>query len=69
MLLASFLFGGRWGPASIGLGVFASAFPPMRRHVDRMLVGEVYGDEADKAAILRIAAGVGIVVIVLIFMP
>lgn len=68
-LLFSFLFGGRWGPAFIGLMVTASAFPPLRRPVDRMLVGSSYGDEADQAAILRIGAGVLIIAAVLIFLP
>lgn len=69
MLLFSFLFGGRWGPVFIGIMVVASAFPPMRRPVDRMLVGTPRGEEADQAAILRIAFGVGIVIFVLIFLP
>jgi hypothetical protein len=68
-LLVSAVLGGRWGLIVIGLAVFASAFPPLRRPVDRMLVGTPYGEEADQAAIIRIGLGVLIVAIVVFFLP
>jgi hypothetical protein len=69
VLLSSFFFGGRWGPAAIGVGIFASAFPPVRRHVDRWLVGTSKGEDADQAAVLRMAAGVAIAVLAIILAP
>jgi hypothetical protein len=68
LLLVAALFGAR-GPVLIGVGVFLSAFPPARRYVDRWLVGTSKGEEADEAAILRIAAGAGIVILALILAP
>lgn len=65
MLLFSVLFGSRLGPAVVGVLVFGSAFPPARRHVDRWLVGKVRGDEANQAAVIRMAVGIGIFVIAL----
>jgi hypothetical protein len=56
-LLLAVFFGGRWGAAVVGVLVFASSFPPVRRPVDRWLVGKVRGDEADQAALVRIVAG------------
>jgi|GEM_PF-3262971 len=68
-LFSTFLFGGKWGPALIGLLIFASAFPPARRHADRWLVGTTRGDDADNAAILRLVVGVAVVIGVLLFVP
>jgi hypothetical protein len=56
-LLLAVFFGGRWGAAVVGVLVFASSFPPVRRPVDRWLVGKVRGEEADQAALVRIVAG------------
>lgn len=64
-LLFSVFFGGRGGPAIVGLLVFGSAFPPVRRHVDKWLVGKVRGDEANQAAVIRMGTGVVIVLIAL----
>ncbi|HEC23867.1 MAG TPA: hypothetical protein ENI95_13215 [Chloroflexi bacterium] len=64
-LLLAVFFGGRWGPAVVGVLVLVSAFPPMRRPVDRWLVGKVRGDEADQAALIRIVAGAAIVLFAL----
>jgi hypothetical protein len=63
MLLFAVFFPGRWGPAVVGGLVFASAFPPVRRHVDKWLVGKSRGDEANQAAIIRMIVGVLIVII------
>ena len=63
LLLFTVMFGGHWGPGVVGALVFISAFPPLRRYVDRWLVGKDKGDEADQAAIIRMAAGVLIVIL------
>jgi hypothetical protein len=63
MLLLSVFFGGRWGPALVGLLVFGTAFPPVRRYVDRWLVGRSRGDAANQAAMIRM--GIGLVIVVL----
>jgi hypothetical protein len=63
LLLFTVMFGGRWGPGVVGVLVFISAFPPLRRHVDRWLVGKDKGDEAEQAAIIRMAAGILIVIL------
>ncbi len=63
LLLSSFLFGRRWGPAMVGVLIFASAFPPARRHVDRWLVGKVRGNEADQAAVIRMVAGITVTIV------
>ncbi len=60
------LFGERWGLPITGLLIVASAFPPLRRHVDRWTVGKVKGEEADQAALMRLAIGVGIVILALL---
>jgi hypothetical protein len=65
MLLFSVLFGGRSGPAIVGALIFVSAFPPARRHVDRWLVGKAHGDEANQAAVIRMAIGIAIFLIAL----
>lgn len=69
MLLSTFFFGGRWGPAMVGAMVFLSAFPPVRRHVDRWLVGTSKGDEADQAAIIRMGAGLAITLLAILITP
>jgi hypothetical protein len=56
-LLLGVFFGGRWGAVVVGVLVFASSFPPVRRPVDRWLVGKVRGEEADQAALVRIVTG------------
>jgi hypothetical protein len=56
-LLLAVFFGGRWGAVVVGVLVFASSFPPVRRPVDRWLVGKARGEEADQAALVRIVAG------------
>jgi len=66
MLLFAFFFGLAWGTAVAGLLVFVSAFPPLRRHVDRWLVGSSQGTEADQSAVIRMAVGAAIIVIALI---
>jgi hypothetical protein len=66
MLLFAFFFGLEWGTAAVGLLIFASAFPPVRRHVDRWLVGQSKGEEADQSAIIRMAVGAVISLIALI---
>jgi hypothetical protein len=63
ILLFSVFFGGRWGPAVVGLLVFGSAFPPVRRSVDRWLVGKQRGEEANEAALIRMGIGILIVVV------
>ena len=63
ILLFSVFFGGRWGPAMVGLLVFGSAFPPVRRPVDRWLVGKQRGEEANEAAFIRMGIGILIVVV------
>jgi hypothetical protein len=67
-LLLAVFFGGRWGAAVVGVLVFASAFPPARRPVDRWLVGKVRGEEADQAALVRIVAG-GLIMFVTFLNP
>ena len=60
MLLFVVIFGGTFGPAMVGILIFASAFPPMRRHVDKWLVGKTRGDEANQAALIRMGLGLAI---------
>lgn len=69
LLLSAAFFGGRWGPALIGVMIFFSAFPPARRHVDRWLVGTSKGEAADQAAVMRMAAGVVVVLLALLVTP
>lgn len=66
ILLFAFFFGLEWGTMAVGMLIFASAFPPVRRHVDRWLVGTAYGPDADQSSIIRMAVGVVIAVIALI---
>lgn len=47
----------------VGVLIFASAFPPARRHVDRWLVGKVRGNEADQAAVIRMVAGITVTIV------
>lgn len=63
ILLFSVFLGGRWGPAMVGLLVFGSAFPPVRRPVDKWLVGKQRGDEANQAAAIRMGIGILIAVV------
>lgn len=65
LLLLGALIGLRWGLVLAGAVTLISAFPPLRRHVDKWLVGKSRGDEANQAAILRM--GVGIVVLLISF--
>lgn len=65
-LLFAALFGERWGPLITGLLIVASAFPPLRRHVDRWTVGKVRGEEAEQAALMRLIIGLGIMVLALL---
>lgn len=67
-LLLGALFGWRAGLGLVGGLVLASAFPPLRRHVDRWLVGKSRGDEANQAAVIRMAIGILILLIVLVSM-
>ncbi len=64
-LLLSALFGWQLGLALVGGLVLASALPPLRRHVDRWLVGKIKGDEANQAAVIRMVVGVLILIVVL----
>lgn len=66
ILLFSVFFGSRWGPAMVGLLVFGSAFPPVRRPVDRWLVGKQRGEEANEAAFIRMGFGLLIAVLSLV---
>ncbi len=65
-LLFSVFFGARWGSAASGVLIFATALPPMRRTVDKWLVGKIRGDEANQSAIMRMAIGSLIVVLALV---
>ncbi len=65
MLLLSALFGWQMGLALVGALVLASALPPLRRHIDRWLVGKSKGDEANQAAVIRMVVGVLILIVVL----
>ncbi len=67
-LLLGALFGWRAGLGLVGGLVLVSAFPPLRRHVDRWLVGKSRGDEANQAAVIRMAVGILILLIVLVSM-
>ena len=69
MLLLAAVFGGQLGVLIAGLMVFVSAFPPFRRSVDRWLVGKYRGEEADQAAMFRMAGGLVIILIALILLP
>lgn len=62
LLLLGALFGLKWGVGIVGVLIFASAFPPLRATVDRWLVGKAKGEEANQAAILRMVAGVAVVI-------
>jgi small-conductance mechanosensitive channel len=64
-LVLSVFFGACWGPAVSGVLVVATTLPPMRRTVDKWLVGKVRGDEANQSAIIRMAVGALIVVLAL----
>jgi hypothetical protein len=66
ILLFSVFFGSRWGPAMVGLLVFGSAFPPVRRPVDKWLVGKQRGEEANEAAFIRMGFGLLIAVLSLV---
>ncbi len=70
-LLFTVIFDGRWGPVVVGILIVSTALPPMRRHVDKWLVGKARGSEANQAALLRITAGAGIITLALlgVFMP
>lgn len=65
-LLFSVFFGARWGPTVSGVLVFATTLPPMRRTVDKWMVGKVRGEEANQSAIIRMAVGMLIVVLALV---
>lgn len=65
-LIFSVFFGTRWGPAFTGALVFATTLQPIRRPIDRWLVGKVRGEEANQAAIIRMAVGVLIFVLALV---
>ncbi len=66
MLLFGFFFGLAWGTIAVGLLIFASAFPPVRRTVDRWLVGVSRGPEADQSAIIRMLVGAAVTLLGLI---
>jgi len=65
-LIFSVFFGTRWGPAITGALIFATTLQPIRRPVDRWLVGRVRGEAARQAAIIRMAIGVLIVILALV---
>lgn len=56
------IFDSTFGPAIVGVLIFATAFPPIRPHVDRWLVGKARGPQADQSAIIRMGLG-GVIVI------
>lgn len=62
-LLFTVFFGGKWGPILIGLLLFGTAFPPIRKYVDKWLVGKTRGDEANTVAALRMGGGMLILVL------
>ncbi len=63
ILLSAVLLDGQLGPALVGLAVVATALPPLRRYVDRWLVGSTSGGLANQAAIVRVAAGAAIAIL------
>ncbi len=65
LLFTAFL-GGRWGPLATGVLILSSAFPPLRRHVDRWTVGKARGEEAEQAALMRLVVGIGVVALALL---
>ncbi len=68
-LLFGALFQKLW-PVLLLVGVLAlgSAFPPARRHVDRWMVGKARGEEADQAAVIRMALGIALVVLAFVIL-
>ena len=66
LLLLGALVGLQWGLSLLGVLIFASALPPLRPTIDRWLVGTTKGDEANQAAMFRMAAGVIVILFALI---
>lgn len=59
-MLFGALIGLRWGLVLVGVLILISAFPPLRRHVDKWLVGKIRGDEANQSAIIRMGVGIAV---------
>lgn len=66
VLLLGAVFGFRWGLGIVGLLILGSAFPPARATIDKWLVGQAKGDEANQAAMLRMVAGVAVILVAIL---